>query len=63
MPDQFTELLKMFFSNSGATVSENAPETILVFQSAVQWAAIALSALAGVSEARRREPDFLGARA
>lgn len=61
MPDQFTDLLKIFFSNFGATVAGAAPETILVFQSTVQWAAIALSALAGVSEARRRELDFFGA--
>lgn len=61
MPDQFTTLLKMFFSAYGTIVADYTSETILVFQNSVQWAAIALSALAGVAEARRRELDFFGA--
>lgn len=58
--DQLTDYLNVVFSAYG-TFIENVPETIQTFQSTVQWAAIVLSALAGVAEARRRDLDFFGA--
>lgn len=61
MVEQLALYLNFIFSSLGTTFAARAPETILAFQSTVQWAAIALSALAGVSEARRRELDFFGA--
>lgn len=61
MFEQFAQYLNLIFSSLGTTFAENAPETIQAFQSTVQWAAIALTALAGVAEARRRELDFFGA--
>src|SRR5262245_38617075 len=41
--------------------AENVPETIQFFQNTVQWAALVLTALAGVSEARRHDLDYFGA--
>jgi uncharacterized membrane protein YeiH len=60
MEEQLKELLRLLFSSFGTTFLQSAPETIQVFQNTVQWAAIVLTALAGVSEARRRELDFFG---
>ncbi len=58
--EQLNEYLNLLFSAYG-TVAEHVPDTIRTFQSTVQWTAIALSALAGVAEARRRDLDFFGA--
>lgn len=60
MLEQLTEILRLFFSALGTTISERAPETLQLFQSSVQWIAIALAALAGVYEARRRDLDYFG---
>ncbi len=59
MFQQLVEFLNWTFSSLGTTL--RAQETITLAQSVVQWTAIALSALAGVYEARRRELDFFGA--
>lgn len=59
MPEQLWELIKTVFSATG-TIAGTVPETINIFQSLVTWAAIVLSALAGVYEARRRDLDFFG---
>lgn len=61
MLEQLTQLLHLFFSSFGTSMAENAPETIQLFQSATQWTAIVLTALAGIAEARRRDLDFFGA--
>lgn len=61
MFEQLTEVLRAVFSNFGVAGPETTSETIVVFQSTIQWMAIALTALAGVSEARRRDLDFFGA--
>jgi uncharacterized membrane protein YeiH len=58
--DQLNEYLSLIFAAYG-TLAENVPDTIRTFQSTVQWAAIVLTALAGVAEARRRDLDFFGA--
>lgn len=58
--DQLNDYLNLIFAAYG-TLVENVPETIRTFQSTVQWAAIVLTALAGVAEARRRDLDFFGA--
>lgn len=60
MLEQLTEILRGFFSGFGTTFMERVPETIGLYQSTVQWVAIALAALAGVYEARRRELDYFG---
>ena len=60
MPEQFIEYVRYLFTSFGTAVVENAPETLSLFQSTVQWTAIALGALAGVYEARRRDLDFFG---
>ncbi|RIK24983.1 MAG: hypothetical protein DCC52_11800 [Chloroflexi bacterium] len=60
MPGQLIEILQTFFSGLGTIIAGRVPETISLYQSTVQWAAIALAALAGVYEARRRELDFFG---
>jgi uncharacterized membrane protein YeiH len=60
MEEQLKELLRLIFSSYGTSFLVNAPETVQIFQSVVQWAAIVLTALAGVTEARRRDLDFFG---
>jgi uncharacterized membrane protein YeiH len=60
MVEILKELLRLIISLFGITFLKNAPEPIQIFQSVVQLAAIVLTALAGVSEARRRDLDFFG---
>jgi uncharacterized membrane protein YeiH len=60
MDELLKELLRLFISLFGITFLKNAPESIQIFQSTVQLAAIVLTALAGVVEARRRDLDFFG---
>ena len=60
MDEQLKEILRLIISLFGTPFLENTPEPILIFQSTVQWAAIVLTALAGVAEARRRDLDFFG---
>lgn len=60
MTEQFTEFLGILFSGFGTAFAERVPDTIGLYQSAIQWIAIALAALAGVYEARRRELDYFG---
>lgn len=60
MPEQLIEALRIIFSSLGTAFAEKAPETLQFFQGVVQWAAIVLTALAGVSEARRRDLDLFG---
>lgn len=59
MPEPFVELSRWAVSLLSDALQSAA--AIGAFESAVQWAAIVLSALAGVYEARRRELDFFGA--
>jgi len=61
MFEQLTSFLTMVSPSLHAPFAEGVPETIQFFQSAVQWAAIVLTALAGVAEARRRDLDYFGA--
>jgi uncharacterized membrane protein YeiH len=60
MEEPLKEIWILFFSAYGFTSLQDAPEAIQVFQSTVQLAAIVLTALAGVAEARRRDLDFFG---
>jgi uncharacterized membrane protein YeiH len=61
MLEQLTSFLNVIAPALHAPFAEGVPETIQVFQSVVQWAAIVLTALAGVAEARRRDLDYFGA--
>jgi uncharacterized membrane protein YeiH len=61
MLEQFTSFLNVVIPSFHAPFAEGVPETIQFFQSVVQWAAIVLTALAGVAEARRRDLDYFGA--
>ncbi len=45
----------------GNAAAEMTTQTLTVVQSAIQWTAILLAALAGAYEARRRDLDFFGA--
>ena len=60
MDEQIKEIVRLIIALFGTSLMENAPEPIQIFQSIVQLAAIVLTALAGVSEARRRDLDFFG---
>ena len=61
MLEQLASFLNVGSPSLHAPFAEGVPETIQFFQSAVQWAAIVLTALAGVAEARRRDLDYFGA--
>lgn len=51
-------MLRGVFGSGGT--GELATQTLHIYQSVITWAAIILSALAGVFEARRRDLDFFG---
>lgn len=61
LPEQIIEMLQVVFGSDGTgKLATQTPQTLYIYQSVVTWAAIILSALAGVFEARRRDLDFFG---
>jgi uncharacterized membrane protein YeiH len=60
--DQFLELVRQLFSSFDYSAPvQTGSETFNLVVSMIQWAAIGVSALAGVYEARRRDLDYFGA--
>ncbi len=61
MLEQLLTLVRSMLTMLGDALPQLAAQSIALYQSIITWAAITLSALAAVYEARKHELDFFGA--